>query len=114
MVLRLSVEGWGLRETELGVSANCQPDGSSAFWILVKDVDKLSITRARFGHYISRPVNVVGPDLVTSLLPESIIHTPGKYPVFLVDVNNDAMLVGTFETISPRRKSFQIKALFGF
>lgn len=106
------VEDWGPRETELGVGANCQPDGSSAIWILAKQVDKLSINRVRFGNYIWRPANIVGSDVVTSIVPDCVINTPGRHPVFLVDVNNKAIFVGIFKTIPARRKSFQFRNLW--
>lgn len=89
----LSVVKWGPNETRRGVAVNRQATGESAVWISLKGTATAGAT-VSFGSEASPAV--IAPDLVTAVIPQKVIDTPGEYQVFVNEPSGRRTEVGVF------------------
>lgn len=86
---------WGSRETYVGRSVNRQPDGSSALWVRVKNINMFGGVRIKFGDNCS-VLFPSGQDLATCSIPSNVINNRGNYEVVIHEESGREIHIGTF------------------
>jgi hypothetical protein len=92
----VSVEDWGPTSSAIASPANRQQNGRSAIWVrLAASIGDGSPKLLVGGHEAD---GIVAHDkLITALIPESIVKTPGSFPVTLAVVGFPPVYVGDFD-----------------
>ena len=100
----VEVRGWGPQATTAGEMFNPQPDGHAGIWIQADNAP----ASVQFWFAGRLRATAVFPNVITSGLAgdllEEVIHTPGEYPVALVDTSRGlTQSLGTFVVRAPPR-----------
>lgn len=92
----VSVKDWGPVSSAIGSPANRQRNGRSAIWLRLGTLTDDDRPKLLIGGKEADGV-VVHDDLITALIPESIIQTPGSFPVTLAVTGFPPVYVGDFD-----------------
>jgi SAM-dependent methyltransferase len=92
----VNIKDWGPKQTGVGVGINVQPNGSSAIWILLENLELFGNVHVEFsGEQGGSAANVDG-NLVTAEIPQAIINRPGEHTVEIIDGSTKRIRVGRF------------------
>jgi SAM-dependent methyltransferase len=90
----VELRDWGPRSTQVGAGVNLQPNGNSAVWIEVSNINGYGEVYVEFGR--TRMLACVQEGLVTSIIPNEILSTPGRHNIHVVEACGRRSAVGEF------------------
>ena len=94
------VERWGPRSSGVGEPFNLQPNGHSALWFLVRELDPYADYRIHIGpRPILTTVDVERSLITAGLTPRhsgQLVSKEGETPIYLVDPTRGKQLMGHF------------------
>ena len=92
---RLQVVNWGPQAGRIGAPANRQADGRAAIWLKLDGSLLGAIFHLSIGDLPGE--KLAGREkLITAVIPESVMATPGRYPVVLTIEGEVPMFLGDF------------------
>lgn len=94
----IKITNWGPQGTVSGQGFSIQPDGSSALWFEFSGAGNANNIEVWFGDNKLSGVAIIPNQGGSAQIPPELLVTPGKVPVYLMDINSGKKIsLGNFE-----------------